>query len=92
VPLEITRLSAQAIELQKKFAEKGSVLAISDAATGVMLCRGALYGGAVNVRVNTHSMKDRAYAESINREADELTEKYGKMADEIYMSILERLK
>ena len=33
-PLEILDLCCEAIDLQREFADKGSVLAISDAATG----------------------------------------------------------
>ncbi len=92
VPLDIMRLSCRAIDLQKEFAEKGSVLAISDAATGAVFCRAALCGGAVNVRVNTHLMKDREYADRINAEADEMMNKYREIAADTYDGVMERLK
>ena len=58
VPLEILDLCCEAIELQREFADKGSALAVSDAATGVVFCWSAMYGAAVNVKVNTKSMKE----------------------------------
>ena len=89
-PLEILDLCCEAIELQRQFADKGSVLAISDAATGAALCRGALYGAAVNVKVNTKSMKDRAYADRIDAHVNERLEKYGSMADQIFADVYGR--
>ena len=89
-PLEILDLCCEAIELQRQFADKGSVLAVSDAATGAALCRGALYGAAVNVKVNTKSMKDRAYADRIDAHVNERLEKYGSMADQIFADVYGR--
>ena len=78
------------IELEKGFAEKGSALAASDAATGAVMARAALYGGAVNVKINTKHMKDRAYAESINARVDELIETYSAIADDVYGQVYGR--
>lgn len=89
-PLEILDLCCEAIELQRGFADMGSVLAISDAATGAALCLGAMYGAAVNVKVNTRAMKDRAYAETINAHVDARTEKYRKMAEQVYEDVYRR--
>lgn len=87
VPLEILELCCEAIELQEAFAEKGGRLVISDAATGAALCWGAMYGAAVNVKVNTKLMKDRAYAGRINARVDEKMDKYGRIAERVYEDI-----
>ncbi len=89
-PLEMVRLCCEAIELMEGFAAMGSALAVSDAAAGASLCRGALYGAAVNVKVNTRSMADRAYAEQVNGQVDRLTEVYGKRAEKVYEDIYGR--
>ena len=89
-PLEILDLCCEAIELQKEFAAMGSVLAVSDAATGVVFCLSALYGAAVNVKVNTKSMKDRAYAEKINAHVDAQMAKYWPIAEKVYQDIYGR--
>ncbi len=83
-PLEILDLCCEAIDLQDEFAHKGSKLVISDAATGVVFCKAAMLGAAINVKVNTKSMKDREYAESINKHVDEMTAKYSAKADEVF--------
>jgi len=89
-PLEILRLCCEAIELHEQFAQKGSALAVSDAATGAVLCWGAMYGAAMNVKVNTKLMKRRDYAEEINREVDERVAEYWKRAEKVYEDIYGR--
>lgn len=89
-PLEILDLCCEAIELQREFADKGSALAISDAATGVVFCWSAMYGAAVNVKVNTKSMKDRAYADQINAHVDAQMAKYWPVAEKVYEDVYRR--
>ena len=89
-PLEILDLCCEAIELQREFADKGSVLAISDAATGVVFCWSAMYGAAVNVKVNTKAMKDRAYADKLNAHVDEQMAKYWPIAEKVYEDVYRR--
>ena len=90
VPLEIFDLCCEAIELMGIFAEKGSPLVISDAATGAALCAGALRGAAVNVKVNTKLMQDRPYAEAVNAHVDEKLALYAALAEEIIQKIYRR--
>ena len=89
-PLEILDLCCDAIELQREFADKGSVLAVSDAATGVVFCWSAMYGAAVNVKVNTKAMKDRAYADKLNAHVDEQMAKYWPIAEKVYEDVYRR--
>ena len=89
-PLEILDLCCEAIDLQREFAAKGSVLAVSDAATGVVFCWSAMYGAAVNVKVNTKSMKDREYAETINAHVDAQVAKYRPIAEKVYQDVYGR--
>ena len=91
VPYKILELCCQAVDLQRVFADKGSVIMISDAATGAAMLEGAIRGAAINVRINTKSMKDRAYAEELNSKVDSLVNEYSKKATEIYNDVLNRL-
>lgn len=92
VPMDIMRKCCEALELIKSYAEKGSQLAISDAGVGAAFCKAALMGASLNVFINTKAMTDREYAESLNREANEMLEKYTALADRIYDSVADRLK
>lgn len=89
-PMEILRLSCEAIDLHSEMLEKGSVMMLSDVGTGVLLCQSAMQGAALNVKVNTKSMADRACAQSMNDEADALVERYWKIAERVYESVLGR--
>ena len=90
IPMRILELCCEAIDLQRAFADKGSALAVSDAATGVVFCWSAMYGAAVNVKVNTKAMKDRAYAEKLNQHVDQLVEQYWKIAERVYEDVFRR--
>lgn len=90
VPMEILRLCCEALELHRELLDKGSVMVLSDVGTGAALCESALRGAALNVKVNTKLMADRAYAGTMNREADDRLERYGAMAREIYQSVMGR--
>lgn len=90
VPMRILELSCRGILLHRELAEKGSALMASDVGTGVVLCWGAMYGAAINVRVNTKLMSDREYADALNAKADELMTGHWKIADEVYESIYAR--
>lgn len=92
VPMEIMEKCCEALDLIVEFAAKGSALAISDAGVGAAFCKAALQGASLNVYINTKSMANREYAEELNRKADAMLEKYTKLADEVFESVLGRLK
>ncbi len=66
------------------------MLAVSDAATGVVFCWSAMYGAAVNVKVNTKAMKDKEYAGAINAHVDAQMAKYWPMAEKVYEDVYGR--
>ncbi|MCR5129170.1 MAG: cyclodeaminase/cyclohydrolase family protein [Lachnospiraceae bacterium] len=92
VPLQIMHKCCEAIELIEEFAQKGSVIALSDAGVGAAFCRSALYGASLNVFINTASMEDRTLAEQYNKEAQEMMDTYGKRADDVFTQVMYRLK
>lgn len=89
-PLEILRLCCEVIELHEQFAEKGSVMAVSDAATGAALAWGAMHGAAVNVKVNTKLMACRDYADKLDREVDALIDEYRRRAEKVFETVYQR--
>ena len=92
VPMEIMEKCCEAIDIIVEFAAKGSALAISDAGVGVAFCKAALKGASLNVYINTKSMQNREYAEELNAKCDAMLEKYTKISDEVFDSVLGRLK
>ena len=92
VPMEIMERCTEALSLTSVFAEKGSVIAVSDAGVSAVFVKAALQGASLNVYINTRSMKDREYAEELNRKAGELLEAGTALADEIYNRVVGSLK
>ena len=92
VPIEIMEKCCTAIDMQREFAAKGSALAISDAGVGVEFCKAALKGASLNVFINTKAMADREYADGVNKRANDMLTKYQADAEEIFDSVLARLK
>lgn len=92
VPMEIMRKCCEAIDIIEEFAAKGSVIALSDAGVGAAFCKAALYGASLNVFINTKSMANREYAESLNKEAEEMMAVYGAKADAVFEGVNARLR
>ena len=90
-PYHILQLCCRVVELDERLAVIGSKLAVSDAATSVMLAHGAIYGAFINIKVNTRLMKDREYAEQFENEAAEMLKEYGERALSCYHAVEKRL-
>lgn len=90
-PFLILKYCTRIIELDERLALIGSKIAVSDAATSVMLAYGAMYGAFVNILVNTSLMKDLEYADKLNVEARDLLDEYSVLALNIYDDICKRL-
>lgn len=92
VPLRIMRACRRVIDVLDEFAHKGSRLAVSDAGCGAALVRGAMQSAALNVYINTKSMKDRAYAEKLDAEVSSMLNEYIKKADSLYDYVIGELR
>jgi formiminotetrahydrofolate cyclodeaminase len=92
VPMDIMRTCGRALDIIEEFAEKGSRLAVSDAGCAAASCKAAMQAASLNVFINTKSMKDRAHAEALNAEADQLLAKYTVLADKIFDSVAGKLR
>jgi len=92
VPMDIMRACADALDLIAEFATKGSKLAISDAGCGAILCKAAMQAASLNVFINTKLMKDRTCAEALDKEADELLDKYLGMGDDIFGAVVSKIR
>ena len=91
-PMNILRLSCEAMDLIAEYAEKGSRLVISDAGCAAAMAEAAIRSAALNVAINTRLMKDRDYAEKMNEELDALMAKYVPLAEETYETVYGGLK
>ena len=92
VPLEIMQKAIQAMALHEELAQKGTRIAISDVGVGVLFCKSALLGASLNVYINTKLMKDRPYAEEVNRQVQAMLAEGTAKADKIYQAVEEAIK
>jgi formiminotetrahydrofolate cyclodeaminase len=90
-PMQIMEKCAEAIELLDAFSDKGSALAISDAACGAVLSAAAMRAAWLNVCVNTKFIKDEAYAAGLNAKGQALLEKYLPIAEKTYGKVEAKL-
>lgn len=91
VPFLILKYSTRIIDLDERLAVIGSKISVSDAATSVMLAHGVLYGAYVNILVNTRLMKDKNYADNLNKQAVDLLDEYSVKALNVFDDICKRL-
>lgn len=91
VPMEIMKECCKSIELIEEYAEKGSVLAVSDAGCGAVFCKAALQAASLNVFINTKAMKNRGLALALNEEAERMLEEYCPRADIVFEAVTAKL-
>lgn len=91
VPAQIMDCCMEALALIEVYEEKGSLMAISDAAAAALLCKSALSAAALNLRINAKSLDDRDLAAEILSRMEEKISRGDMIADRIYASALAKL-
>lgn len=92
VPLEIMSACCEGIALAAEYAEKGSVMAVSDAGCAALFCKAALQAAGLNVSINTRLMADKAHAAALNAQADAMLAEFVPQADQIYEKLTQSLR
>ena len=90
VPLETMKASFKAFEICKAMAETGNPNSVSDAGVGALAARAAVLGAGLNVKINASSLKNKAQAEALINEANNLMAEADKAEREV-MEIVEKL-
>ncbi|MBR0208709.1 MAG: cyclodeaminase/cyclohydrolase family protein [Oscillospiraceae bacterium] len=86
-PLKIAELCCEVVEILESCASMGSLLVLSDAASGAALAEGALRAAVINVKVNTALMHNRSHAAALNARVDEMEKEYAARAAAIRASL-----
>ena len=92
VPLEIMSACCEGITLAAEYAEKGSVMAVSDAGCAALFCKAALQAAGLNVSINTRLMADNAHAAALNAQADAMLAEFVPQADQIHEKLTHSLR
>lgn len=91
-PREMVELCCQSIDLLEEMMNKGSVMLISDVGCGALLCGAALESAAMNVFVNTKTLKDRVQAQAIESEVDAKLKTYAPRAELVAKTVSARIR
>ncbi len=91
-PLKVMRKVCESIELLEEMLIKGSRMLLSDVGCGAALARGALIAASHTLFVNTRSMHDTAYAQTLLDEADKLLDSYVSRADAVSDAVSAQLR
>lgn len=90
-PLEMMTCICQVIDLLDVMRIKGNQLLVSDVGCGALLARAALESAAMNIFVNTKSIKS-ADAKAIEEQTESLLDEYLPKAEETAALVLEKLR
>ena len=87
-PYEIVETCYKTVALTEELCVKGSRLAISDVAVAASAVKAAASGAAMNVYINTKLMKDRAYAEEMNKKTIAMVKEIDERASKVYETVM----
>ncbi len=92
VPLTLMRSIQPILFDLVRLTEIGSTLAISDAGSGIALCRAAVDAAILNVYINTSMMNDRKRAGSLNQEARNIQSEVIAVGDDALRDLTRKIK
>ncbi len=75
VPFMVMETAQQSMGVMLEMAKNGIQNSLSDAGVGALCARTAVYGAYFNVRINAKDIKDRKFAETILKKAQEIMDK-----------------
>lgn len=83
VPLRTMRCAYRAFPVLQAMVESGNPNSVSDAGVGALAVRAAVLGAMLNVKINAAGLKDRAVADKLVGEAEELAANAKKLEAEL---------
>ena len=90
-PVEIVKISYEAIKLHDQLLTKGSKIAVSDVGCGVLCLKAAMQSGWLNVMINLKSIKDENFVTQIEEELLPRVTEGEFLADKIYENVQNQL-
>lgn len=72
VPLEIAERAYEMLETLIEVTHKGNKNAVTDGCISVMLCRNAILGALLNVRINLGSLKDEVFRNELSEKCERI--------------------
>ncbi len=92
VPLRTMKAAYKAFDVVRAMAEEGNPNSVSDAGVGALAARSAVMGACLNVKINAAGLKDRAVADALVKEAEEIQAAAQKAEAEILAIVESKIK
>ena len=92
VPLRTMKAAYKAFEVVRAMAEEGNPNSVTDAGVGALAARSAVMGACLNVKINAAGLKDRAVADALVKEAEEIQAEAQKVEAEILAIVESKIK
>ena len=91
VPLRTMKAAYKAFDIVRAMAQEGNPNSVSDAGVGALAARSAVMGACLNVKINAAGLKDRAVAEALVAEANEIQARAQQAEKEILAIVEEKI-
>ena len=92
VPLRTMKAAYKAFDVVRAMAEEGNPNSVSDAGVGALAARSAVMGACLNVKINAAGLKDRAVADALVKEAEEIQALAQKTEAEVLAVVESKIK
>ena len=88
VPLRTMKAAYKVFDVVRAMAQEGNPNSVSDAGVGALAARSAVMGACLNVKINAAGLKDRAAADALVNEANEI-QALAQQAEKEILAIVE---
>ena len=92
IPYQVMQKAYEAKDLLQAMLDMGNKPSITDAGVGALCCLTAIEGAYMNVRVNTKDLKDKEFAQELNKASSALykqaKEVFGAITNQVHSSIV----
>ncbi len=92
IPLRTMKAAYKAFDVVRAMAEEGNPNSVSDAGVGALAARSAVMGACLNVKINAAGLKDRATADKLVAEAEQIQALAQKAEAEILAVVESKIK
>ena len=92
VPLRTMKAAYKAFDVVRAMAEEGNPNSVTDAGVGALAARSAVMGACLNVKINAAGLKDRAVADALVKEAEDIQALAQKAEAEILAVVESKIK
>ena len=91
VPMRVAKACVEVLEMCTPLAEKGNVMAVSDAGVAALLAEASLRSAALNVLINLGAIKDEAFVAENRAKLDALLEGKSELKEGVLDLVMSKL-